>query len=103
MEDARRERALKRVSQLKKFYSHLSVYIIINLIIFSIKAYYLDFFNNGDIGNWLQWHIISTPLIWGIFLLVHAIKVFSPFPRNWEKRQIQKYIDREEQDIHRFN
>lgn len=98
------ESAKKRVAKLKKFYSHLSIYIIINLILLGIKAYFLGYFvQNTDLSNWINWNMISTPIIWGIFLAVHATKVFShPLVKKWEERQIQKYIEREENDIPKF-
>nr|WP_299069273.1 2TM domain-containing protein [uncultured Allomuricauda sp.] len=99
------ERAKKRVSQLKKFYSHLSVYILINLFLLGIKAYFLGLFENstGENANltaWINWNMLSTPIIWGIFLVVHATKVFShPLVEKWEKGQIQKLLEKEENDI----
>lgn len=102
------ESAKNRVAKLKKFYSHLSIYIIVNLILLGIKAYFLGYFeNNGiennDLTHWISWNIISTPIIWGIFLVIHATKVFShPLVKKWEERQIQKYIEREENDIPKF-
>lgn len=102
------EIAKKRVAKLKKFYSHLSIYIIINLILLGIKAYFLGYFesnviDNDDLTHWISWNIISTPIIWGIFLAIHATKVFShPLVKKWEERQIQKYIEGEESDIQKF-
>ncbi len=102
------ERAKKRVACLKKFYNHLSIYIIVNILLLGIKAYFMGFFeSNGleqtDLSKWVVWNIVSTPVIWGFFLAIHAAKVFShPMVRKWEERQIQKYIDREENDATQF-
>nr|WP_298925135.1 2TM domain-containing protein [uncultured Allomuricauda sp.] len=102
------ESAKKRVTKLKKFYSHLSIYIIVNLILLGIKAYFLGYFEsngiqNTDLAQWINWNMISTPIIWGIFLAIHATKVFShPLVKKWEERQIQKYIEGEESDIPKF-
>ncbi|AWX43149.1 hypothetical protein HME9304_00136 [Flagellimonas maritima] len=97
-----RERAKKRVSQLKSLYSHITVYIIINIILFAIKAYYLDIFENiasggVTIGSLLSWDILSTPIFWGVILVVHSIRVYSnPMIEKWETKQIQKYMQKEE-------
>ncbi|MEO9511494.1 MAG: 2TM domain-containing protein [Flavobacteriaceae bacterium] len=102
------EDAKKRVAKLKKFYSHLSIYVIVNLILFGIKAYFLGYFesnviDNDDLTHWISWNIISTPIIWGIFLAIHATKVFSsPLTKNWEERQIQKFMEKEENEISKF-
>jgi hypothetical protein len=102
------ERAKKRVARLKKFYNHLSIYIIVNILLFGIKAYFMDFFDGSstehiNLSKWIVWNMISTPVIWGIFLAIHAAKVFShPLVNKWEERQIQKYIEREEKDIPKF-
>nr|WP_299338240.1 2TM domain-containing protein [Allomuricauda sp.] len=103
------ERAKKRVKRLKGFYSHLSVYIIINIILIVIKMRYLgssfSIERDGDtfVLDWSDWDIISTPLVWGLFLAIHAIKVFSyPMVQRWEKRQIQKQMDREDDSFSKF-
>ncbi|KQC28727.1 2TM domain-containing protein [Flagellimonas eckloniae] len=99
------ERAKKRVSQLKKFYTHLSIYILVNFILLGIKAYFFGLFENNigenvDLTAWISWNMLSTPIIWGIFLIVHATKVFShPLVEKWEKGQIQKFLEKEENDI----
>ena len=103
------ERAKKRVKQLKGFYSHLSIYIIINIILIFIKMRYLgsslsiERDGNTFVLDWSDWDIISTPLIWGIFLLIHGIKVFSfPLVRRWEEKQIKKQMDREDDSFSKF-
>ncbi|MEM7486762.1 MAG: 2TM domain-containing protein [Bacteroidota bacterium] len=106
--EASREKARKRVKQLKKFYSHLSIYIIINIVIFCVKAYHYDFFQNMgseafEANNWLIWDLVSTPVVWGIFLIIHAIRVFSHSSvEKWEAKQIQKYMEKEERDTRTF-
>ena len=47
----------------------------------------------------------STPFFWGIGLAFHAAKVFgySPFfSKDWEQRQISKYVEEEERDANKF-
>lgn len=99
------ERAKKRVKQLKGFYTHLSVYIVINIILLILKGRFLVFVidKTGNVEtrfiDWLDWNIIATPLIWGVFLVIHGIRVFShPYLEKWEARKIQKLMDREDED-----
>jgi hypothetical protein len=87
--------AAKRVKQLRGFYSHLMVFIIVNLIIvfFNIKN-----LNEGE--SYFQWHNFITLMFWGIGLLAHAASVFLPniiFGKGWEARKIKEFIEKEEQ------
>ncbi|WP_348825272.1 2TM domain-containing protein [Flavobacterium aestuarii] len=86
--------AYKKVKRIKAFYSHLIVYMIVNVIII-ISSYNRDFI--GDSGFW-NWQTFSTALFWGIGLMIHGISVFGPdlfFNSNWEQKKIQKYLDKE--------
>lgn len=93
-------RAQKRVNDIKKFYRHLRVYFIINILLLLIKFQALDFINMKGVQdpaffNWFQWNILATPTLWGIGLLFHALWVFKfdakplkelrpKFLKNWE-------------------
>lgn len=105
------KRAQKRVKNLKDFYKHLRVFVIINILLLIIKSRAYDFFTERGIMdegffNWLDWNIIGTPIIWGFGLGLHAIyvfvfkskplKEFAPrFYKDWEERQIEKYMNEE--------
>ncbi|MBM1107655.1 2TM domain-containing protein [Aurantibacter crassamenti] len=102
------KRAQRRVGQIKKFYKHLRIFIVVNilLLVFKFKAY--EFFTEKGISdegflNWFEWNIIGTPVIWGIGLGCHAIYVFilkskplkelrPQFLKDWEERQIEKIM-----------
>ncbi|NAY90557.1 hypothetical protein GTQ34_01385 [Muricauda sp. JGD-17] len=101
----RLERARKRVGQLKKFYSHIMIYIVVNIALVVLKLHLFE--SLRDWGNGIEFHevhwtdrkIISTPLIWGVFLIGHGIWVYSrPLTRRWEERQIKKYMAKEEEE-----
>ena len=87
--------AYRRVKKLKGFYSHLKVYIIVNIIII-VSSLARDNFNEGmDFSGLTEWHTYSTALFWGIGLLAHALSVFGTdwfFGSDWENRKIQKYM-----------
>ncbi len=103
-------RAQKRVRNLKKFYNHLKAYIIVNLILLFLKYRTLDFFADKAVVHdqnflyWFEWNVLGTPILWGIGLLFHALYVFRlkskplsdlkpNFLKDWEERQIQKYME----------
>jgi hypothetical protein len=92
------EIAYKKVKRIKGFYSHLKVYIIVNIIII-VSNLNRDFIGNRFEVNGLEnWHTYSTAFYWGIALLIHAFTVFGPdifFNGDWEQRKIQKYMDKE--------
>ncbi|MEW2922458.1 2TM domain-containing protein [Muricauda sp. ANG21] len=97
------ERAKKRVSQLKAFYSHIALFVVLSTIIIIIKTRMLNFIvqhtqiADDHFMEWLDWNILSIPIIWGVVLLVHGICVFGlPFLKKWEARQVQKFLENEE-------
>lgn len=90
--------AYKKVKKIKGFYSHLKVYIIVNLIII-VSSLTRDNLHGGvDFSGLSQWHTYSTAFFWGIGLVAHGLSVFGSdlfFSSDWEQRKIQKYIDKE--------
>ncbi len=91
--------AYRRVKKLKGFYSHVKVYIIVNIIII-ISSITRDNFNGTtmDFHGLTEWHTYSTAFFWGIGLLAHGLSVFGTnifFGHDWEKKKIQKYMERE--------
>jgi hypothetical protein len=98
------ERAQKRIKEIKGFYGHLAAFIIVNLIVMFSRAKFWILQGNStslenvEFLNWIDWNIYGTPIIWGIFLAIHAINTFGKNPflgRKWEERQIQKYMKQE--------
>jgi hypothetical protein len=77
------------VEEIKAFYSHLTVYILVNMGIAALN-YYHD-----------QWDVVwfIVPLVgWGIGLVGHAIGTFGSNPftnKNWENRKIQEIMEKE--------
>lgn len=92
-EEIRYEIAQKRVKELKGFYIHLVIYIVINIIIL-IGNY--QFWNKS--GSFFSWNNFSVAFFWGIWLVAHALSVFglSVFLGNkWEEKKIKKIMDKE--------
>lgn len=101
----KKERALRRIKELKGFYIHLTVYIVINSFISVNKV--LRNMNNGETFNeaFLDFGTFAIWFFWGIGLAFHAMKVFSFNPffgKDWEERQIKKYMEEEENDYKKY-
>jgi uncharacterized membrane protein YgcG len=94
-------RAKQYVDCLRGFYSHLTVYLIINILISSFKI--LRNLENGETFNdaFFDFSTIAVWMFWGIGLSIHAFKVFG-FPfilgRNWEEEKIKQYMNEETQN-----
>lgn len=106
----RRQRAQKRVEELKGFYQHLTAYILVNsfLLLFSKDITFIvlskEVLGNPEFLNWINWNVWGTPIIWGLALLIHAASVFlkSPF-KNWEERQIRKIMEEDRKGLNKFD
>jgi len=109
-------KARKRVNDMKKFYRHLRIYIIINVLLLIVKLNLFNWFKddydwmqNANFNDWMGWNLLGTPVLWGIGLLGHALYVFKfksksweelkpKFIRDWEKRQLDKFLKEENKD-----
>ncbi|WGK64288.1 2TM domain-containing protein [Croceiramulus getboli] len=92
-----RERAKARVKAIRGFYSHLTVYIIVNLLIIVLFSS-ITSWTRTDWTSW--WTYLSTPVFWGIGLLAHGIYVFAPkitFIKDWEERKIKELMEKDRQ------
>lgn len=91
------KRAKKRVDEIKGFYIHFGIYVLVNAFIL------INIYLNTD--NFWQWGHFLTLCFWGIGVVIHASKVFgfNPlFSKSWEDRQIQKYMDKDRDDANKF-
>ena len=86
-------KAKNRVEKLKKFYNHLAVYIIINVIITGFKV-------SNNLDSWesfknelLTFDVLSSWTVWGLVLIIHFISV--AFFQGWEERKIEAYMKKE--------
>ncbi len=94
------ERAKKQMEEIKGFYTHLVVYLVINIALFLVN---IGLFNKGWMGvEFNGWAIFSTPFFWGIGLVAHGLYVFQHkfrFFKDWEERKIKQYMDEEEEEF----
>lgn len=80
--------AKKRVEDLRGFYIHLSIYVVVNAALFAMDA-----IQGG--GWWFYWATIG----WGIGLVSHAVALFfdsSHWSRRWEERKMDQFLREEE-------
>ena len=80
-------RAVHRMKEIKGFYIHLLVYVLVNLVI--IVARYLKHESQ-------DFHLGSLPILWGIAILIHAGTVFLQgflLGKNWEEEKIRKLMN----------
>jgi len=83
-EEEIREIATKRVRARKGFYSHLTAYIIVNLMLVVIWYF------TGAGYFWPMWVI----LFWGIGLIFNAVATFSRHDISWETKAIDKEVEK---------
>ncbi len=82
-EQLRYERARERVQELKGFYTHLIVYILVNatIILFDYVI------SPGP-------HFYFFPLVgWGIGLMIHGLHTW--LGKSWEERKIRELMERD--------
>jgi len=96
-----REAAKKRVQELKGYYSHITIFVIVNGILYLLKTGVLTsllpeaFPKESYYYDWIN----SNILIWTLILIVHTLIVFRhkfTFFKKWEERQIKKYMEEDE-------
>jgi hypothetical protein len=91
MEDKEKLRkAKKRVKEVKGFYSHLAIYVIVILFLFLINL-----FTGG--GWWFYW----VALGWGLAVAIHGVSILvntGAFGSKWEDKKVKKYMEKEEDE-----
>ncbi|MBP2132468.1 hypothetical protein J2128_000389 [Methanomicrobium sp. W14] len=87
-DDKSYRKAKRRVKELKGFYSHLSAYIFVNVILAVIN--YIT--SPGD--YWFFW----VTILWGFAVLMHAWHVFGHskiMDDEWEEKKIREYMEKD--------
>tara|TARA_R110002050_G_scaffold14049_3_gene44708 strand:+ start:69 stop:374 length:306 start_codon:yes stop_codon:yes gene_type:complete len=88
-------RAKRKVEALKAFYSHLTVYVIINTGIILASA---NVFNSKEI-NFESWGIYITAFFWGIGLISHGLFTLyivnfeNSFLKRWEEKKMKQFLE----------
>ncbi len=92
-EEIKYQEALKRVKKIKGFYSHLLVYIVVNIMIIVVNIQ-----NLAPGESYFQYKNFFTAFFWGIGLVAHGFSVFVPqwfLGNNWEERKIRELMEKD--------
>jgi len=84
-EQARYEKARKRVEEIKGFYSHLLTYVLVNVALLVLNLI------TSPESLWFYWPLFG----WGVGVLAHAASVFGPrrlWGQEWEERKIKELM-----------
>ena len=85
-QETRYQNAKKRVEDLRGFYTHLTVYVLVNLLLFILNV-----LTSPD-RLWFYWPLMG----WGIAVALHGLRVFSTsrrFGAEWEGRKINELME----------
>lgn len=92
-------RAKKRVKDIKGFYIHLVVYVIINIFISGVIIYGLTSSGDSFSEAFSNFGVYSTWVFWGIGMFFHWLGVFGfkslGFGKDWEERKIREMMEKE--------
>ena len=80
------QKAKKRVEDIRGFYTHLGVYVLINAMLLLINIT-----TSPDI-LWFYWPLLG----WGIAVALHALRVFGTgrwFGAEWEEKKIEELME----------
>ena len=78
----------ERVKEIRKFYEHLTVYVLCNPIVIVVNLM-------TSPGYLYFWYSL---LGWGVAIILHGLKVFDCFPflnKEWERRKIDEILEKE--------
>ncbi len=84
-QQAKYQEAKARVAALKKFYTHLGVYVLVN-----ISLFLRNIIISPD-RLWFFWPLLG----WTIAIVLHALSVFGagrPLGADWEERKIAEFM-----------
>jgi hypothetical protein len=79
------QKAKKRVGEIRGFYTHLGVYVLINAMLLLINIT-----TSPDV-LWFYWPLLG----WGIGVALHALRVFGAgrwFGADWEEKKIDELM-----------
>ena len=87
-QDIKYQKAKESVEAIKGFYIHLIVYVVVNLILFSINMIV------PPDNLCVFWPLMG----WGVGFVLHALSTFGFLPRfgaDWEERKIREIMENE--------
>lgn len=97
--------AEKKVKDLKGFYIHLTIYILANIFIVTMNVMIRIREGESLYEAVVNFGTFIIPFFWGVGLIFHAVKVFDYHPflgKDWEARQINKYMEEDKREFEKF-
>ena len=90
-------KAKKKVKDIKDFYIHLTVFLVVVTIIVLINVISYST-GRSDYGDWNFWFLFPFGF-WGFAVLMHGLRTFV-FGResSWEKRKIKEVMKRMDEE-----
>lgn len=92
--------AQKRVKEIKGFYIHFLIYVLVNLFLILGSSRNESLLEQlTDPANYI------TAGFWGIGLLAHAAGVFGGgflLGRKWEEKKIAEYLEKEKKEMKKW-
>lgn len=104
--NSKHERARKRVKEIKGFYDHVKIFIVVNAFFYLLKSGWLNTFMPEGVElipvyfNWVNVNL----LVWLSILAVHAVYITRhrwAFLKKWEERKIKEFMDKERDEINK--
>ena len=104
--ESKRARAAKRVKEIKGFYNHIKIFVLINGLFYLLKSGWLNGLMPEGVElrpyyfNWVDIHV----LIWGGILAIHCLYLYRsrlPFLKKWEERKIKEFMDKERDEMNK--
>ncbi len=86
--------AEKKLGEIKGFYIHLAIYLLVNIfIIYQNYSYSESIFQ-----SLFNWSTLGTAFFWGIGLVSHWSRVFGKnliFNKDWEEKKIKEFMNKD--------
>ncbi len=82
------QEAKQRVHEIKRFYSHLGAYVVVNIVLFAINMITVPE------TLWFYWPLLG----WGVGLAAHGLRVFvrgGVLGKGWERRKLREFVAKE--------
>ena len=85
-QESKYQKAKERVEEIKGFYIHLIVFVLVNLLLFTIDMV------TSPQDLWFFWPLAG----WGIAVVLHAVRVFTgTLGADWEENKIAELMNKE--------
>ena len=95
-------RAKKRVNEIKAFFIHFLVYILVNIFISGIIVFGLLQSGYSFVQAISNFGVHSTWIFWGIGVFFHWLAVFGfpflGFGKDWEEKKIKELMNKDDRN-----